>query len=96
LEPIVNLVAKTHYSQKIANPAEIRGKRWFHFEIAACSALLSLLVQYTTCIKIKALKSMAIYLLNYVGSTMAELHASLLRVNCQGFAQIAAQTSLRQ
>jgi hypothetical protein len=42
--------------KKVAYPAEIRGKAWLDFGIAAYSALLSLLVQCTTCINIKGLK----------------------------------------
>ncbi len=41
---------------KIAYPAEIRGKAWLDFGIAAYSALLSLLVQCTTCVNIKGLE----------------------------------------
>jgi hypothetical protein len=42
--------------KNIAYPAEIRGKAWLGFAIAAYSALLSLLVQCTTCINIKGLE----------------------------------------
>jgi hypothetical protein len=40
----------------VAYPAEVRGKAWLDFGIAAYSALLSLLVQCTTCINIKGLE----------------------------------------
>jgi hypothetical protein len=42
--------------KKVVYPAEIRGKAWLDFGIAAYSALLSLLVQCTTCINIKGLE----------------------------------------
>ena len=42
--------------KNIVYPAEIRGKAWLEFGIAAYSALLSLLVQCTTCINIKGLE----------------------------------------
>jgi hypothetical protein len=42
--------------KSVANPAEVRGKAWLDFGIAAYSALLSLLVQCTTCININGLE----------------------------------------
>jgi hypothetical protein len=41
----------------VATPAETRGQAWLDFGVAAYSALLSLMVQCTTCVRIQGLES---------------------------------------